>query len=72
MIVDRRELNSWKIKYEHGDYQKIELISGIDAKRIGRAMRTGRMYEKTYNVLRDYFSSKIVSGSNKKQYQDYE
>lgn len=51
-------LSSLQKKYTRGDYSEIEKISGMPAQQIARAMRTGRMSNKTFLVLSDYFQGK--------------
>lgn len=58
MIISKRERNRWLIRYEHGDYQEIERLYGMRRQVAGRAVRTGRMAEKTFFMLQEYFLNK--------------
>lgn len=58
MIISKRALNRWLLKLEHGDYQEIERIYGMRRQVAGRAVRSGRMAEKTFFVLQEYFLNK--------------
>ena len=61
MIASKKELNHWKISYEHGDYQQIERLYDIPAKQASKAIKTGRMPNKTYFSLIDYFKKKTAA-----------
>jgi alkylated DNA nucleotide flippase Atl1 len=58
MIVSKSKLEGWKALLEHGEYQEIEKVSGMNARQISRALRKGTMELKTFFVLNDYFTSK--------------
>lgn len=50
--------DEWMKMLEHGDYREIEKVSGMKAKQVSRALRTGRMALRTYFILYDYFEGK--------------
>lgn len=64
MFVSKREINVWRLRYEHGDFKEMEKISGSQSSQLSRALRntakTGRMAEKTYYIFHDYFQNKKI------------
>ncbi len=67
MLVSKKILNSWKLLLEHGDYQEIEKISGIQRQVLSRAVKNGRMDKQTQNALSDYFEGKRLKNNSKKK-----
>lgn len=58
MIVDKAKIEEWTLLLKRGDYQEIEKVSGMPRQQVSRAVRTGKMAQKTFLVLQDYFSGK--------------
>lgn len=58
MIISKRQLNKWLIRLEYGDFTKIGKIGNMKPQAVGRALRTGRMAQKTFFVFQEYFLKK--------------
>ncbi len=65
MIVHGKIRRSWKILQEHGDIEKIVEFSqtpedpeGVTRLTISTALRTGRMSEKTFEVIQKFYRAK--------------
>lgn len=58
MLVSKRTTDKWKAQLEHGDYSKIQLISGMNRIAISRALNRRIMAQKTFHVLQSYFEGK--------------
>ena len=58
MIVSKRVTNGWKLSLEHGDFTEIERVYNINARQASRAIKTGRMANKTFFSIQDYFNKK--------------
>ena len=58
MIVSKRIINKWKLKLKHGDFQRMEGLSGKNARVLSRALRLGKMEQETFDILQSYFDKK--------------
>lgn len=60
MIVSKRKLNSWKLKFEHGDFTTMERNTGTKSRVLSRAFNSGRMATKTFLIIQEYYENKIL------------
>lgn len=65
MTIGPRVLNGWKLLKEHGDLEKISIASVSEENKtpihpitIARAMKSGRMNERTYEVIQKFYKQR--------------
>lgn len=58
MIVNNEILTNWKLLREHGDVERMHEESKLNRITIATALRTGNMSDKTFQVIKKFYSDK--------------